>query len=291
MAQRPPLLRRVAAALPGLALLLIFPAWPGNGAPSCGVDTPCRIATGEYRIRVPEGWNERTPLGAIVFLHGWRGSARTELRNPAWTQLANQLNVAVVLPEGKDGTWSYPGAPDALRDDFAFFEDLVSDLTRRFPIRREHLMAAGFSIGGSMVWNLACHRGELFSGYAPVAGAFWEPVPESCPSPVPDLYHVHGTEDRTVPLTGRPIGERWHQSTVADSLAVWQRKAGLPVVFPKTAPAQGLGCQRQETGDAVLEVCLHAGGHSLRAAWIARAWRALVHDLQQDRQNDTQDAP
>jgi polyhydroxybutyrate depolymerase len=251
----------------------------------CGIEIPCEIENGEYRIRFPANWDGKTPLGAIVFLHGWRGTAQGEMRNAAWTRLADRLNVAFVAPQGAGKTWSYPGAPRAFRDEFAFFDALIADLATRFPLRANRMMATGFSMGGSMVWNLACYRGDLFAGFAPIAGAFWDPIPDSCPSPAPVLFHVHGTADRTVPLQGRPIGERWRQSDVADSLAVWQAQAGLPRAFPASAPDTGLNCQRQErpsqSGPAapLLEVCLHSGGHSVRAEWVERAWRALGRHL------------
>ncbi|MBL6430797.1 MAG: polyhydroxybutyrate depolymerase [Alphaproteobacteria bacterium] len=279
----------VASALPVyLALsLAVFAAPPGKCRSGGRMRhrAPCRIETGEYRIRFPADWDGKTPLGAIVFLHGWRGTAAGEMRNAAWARQADRLNVAFVAPQGSGKTWSYPGAPRALRNDFAFFDALIGDLTTRFPLRADRMMATGFSMGGSMVWNLACYRGGLFAGFAPIAGAFWDPIPKDCPSPAPVLFHVHGTADRTVPLEGRPIGERWRQSDVADSLAVWQAQAGLPQVFPAAAPDSGLTCQRQQaptrSGPAasLLEVCLHSGGHSVRAEWVERAWRALGDHL------------
>lgn len=273
-----------ALAIALAALALLSPAATGAGIGSgadCGTGIPCRIEGGEYRIRLPRDWDGKTRLGAIVFLHGWRGSAEAEMRNPAWERLADRLGVAFVAPQGEGGTWSYPGAPRQLRDEFAFFETLVDDLTTRFALRRDRLMVTGFSMGGSMVWNIACHRGDLFAGYAPIAGAFWDPVPQTCRSSVPALFHVHGTSDRTVPLEGRPIGDAWRQSDVAKSLAVWQDKAGLPHDFPQAAPAEGLACQRQEarSGSGLLEVCLHKGGHAVRAEWVERAWRALGNRL------------
>jgi polyhydroxybutyrate depolymerase len=278
-----------AAAL--LSLLLAAPVVAGQpahavsaGAATCGADTPCVIDGGQYRIRFPDGWDGRTRLGAIVFLHGWNGSAEAEMKNRAWAALANRLNVAFIAPQGAGNTWSYPGSPSSFRDEFAFFDTLVGDLVTRFPIRRDRLMAAGFSMGASMVWNLACRRGDLFAGYAPVAGAFWDPVPQTCPSQPPILFHVHGTTDRTVPLQGRSIDDQWRQSDVAESLAVWQRQMGVPVIFPeRKADSPALVCQRQESPDpksaAMLDVCLHDGGHSVRAEWIARAWVQLAARL------------
>ncbi|MBA5775903.1 polyhydroxybutyrate depolymerase [Stappia sp. F7233] len=259
------------------AMAALLAASPMAAAPAsaCGPDTPCQIEGGDYRIRFPSAWDGKTPIGAIVFVHGWRGSAAGEMRNRGWAKLADELNVAFIAANGEGGGWSYPGSPRRNRDEFAYFEALIKDATTRFPIRRDRMMASGFSIGGSMVWNIACYRSELFAGYAPIAGAFWDPIPDTCPSPTPILFHVHGTSDRTVPLAGRPIGALWHQGDVAQGLAVWQKTEGLPVVFPKLDHDNNFSCQRQRTGDGLLEVCLHPGGHSVRAEWVKRAWREL----------------
>lgn len=246
----------------------------------CGVETACRVAGGEYRIRFPRNWDGTTPVPAIVFLHGWRGSAEAEMRNAAWATLSDRLGVAFVAPQGEGGTWSFPGSPSAHRDEFRWFDALVADMTDRFPLRADRLMVAGFSMGGSMVWSLACRRGELFAGFAPVAGAFWDPIPDDCPSPAPVLLHVHGRTDRTVPLEGRSIGDGWRQSDVGESLAVFQRSMGVAETFPDRTPGKGFTCQSQESpkpdDPALLRVCLHDGGHSVRAEWIADAFETLA---------------
>ena len=43
---------------------------------------------------------------------------------------------------------------------------------------------------------------------APVAGAYWEPLPETCPSGPMSLRHVHGLADPTVPMKGRSFQQR-----------------------------------------------------------------------------------
>ncbi len=199
--------RRIALFM-ALAVLLPGLATGVQTAAACGPQDACAIEGGDYRIRFPTSWDGKTPIGAIVFAHGWKGSAAAEMRNRSWAKLADELNVAFIAADGENGGWSYPGSPMQYRDEFAYFENLVSDITTRFPIRRDQLMASGFSLGGSMVWNLACYRSPLFAGYAPIAGAFWDPIPQHCPTPTPTLFHVHGMSDRTVPLGGRPIGSR-----------------------------------------------------------------------------------
>lgn len=71
-----------------------------------------------------------------------------------------------------------------------------------------------------MVWYLACHRPARFAAFAPIAGAFWEPLPERCTGPRPKLIHVHGTSDATVPLAGRTLRSGYRQGDVFRSLAI-----------------------------------------------------------------------
>jgi len=64
------------------------------------------------------------------------------------------------------------------------------------------LFASGFSICGSMVWELACQAG-LFSAHVPVGGNFWEPIPEQCPGGPSHFQHIHELADATFPSEGR----------------------------------------------------------------------------------------
>ena len=76
-------------------------------------------------------------------------------------------------------------------------------------VDRSRVLLAGFSRGGSMVWDVACHAPVTARAYAPVAGAFWEPLPASCQGGA-DLFQTHGWADRVIPLEGRSVaGGRW----------------------------------------------------------------------------------
>ena len=35
-------------------------------------------------------------------------------------------------------------------------------------------------------------RGQAFAAYAPIAGAFWLPMPANCPGGPVNLSHIHG---------------------------------------------------------------------------------------------------
>ena len=250
--------------------LLVFLMLLPQAIFACGQSSDCQIEGGTYRIALPDGDG---PFGAVIFYHGWQGTAQGVMRNRSILSEANKLGVAVIAPQGINKTWSYPGSPDSSRDEFAFTDALLADIADHFPIDMDKIMVSGFSMGGSMAWNVACYRGENIAGFAPIAGAYWDPVPTVCPSPMPVMIHVHGKADTTVPISGRPIGI-YRQSDVYESLAQWEEQGACKL--PNTARRDGaLVCQRVTCSSGVLELCLHEGGHSIRTEWVVRAWKEL----------------
>lgn len=260
------------------AALSAFAAGAAAAAdPACGGETACEIDGGEYYIHLPAKPAGAEPLGAVFYLHGHRGKAVNAIRNGSFQKLADDLGVAFVAVQGVDGTWSFPTAPRNLRDEYAFFDGVLKDLSDRFGVDRSRTLLSGFSSGGFMTWYMACEDAGRFAGYAPIAGAFWKPLPADCPSEPPYLFHVHGTADKVVPLAGRPLGGgRWHQGDVFKSFDVWLRQTGLADQDPATSSAGNLRCERWLPQGGLLELCLHDGGHDVRAAWLKRAWFELA---------------
>ena len=263
-------LRRMTATLISAIALVA-----ASGAQACGRDTDCVIGDRTYRIALPEGHDGATPIGAIVFAHGYRGTANGVMRNKALTALATDLGVAFIAAQAAGPDWQIPGGPSHHSregiDELAYFDALIEDVTQRFAIDPANLVASGFSSGAMLVWNLACYRGASFNGFVPMSGTFWEPVPETCPTGPVNLVHYHGTEDSMVPLAGRPI-EDAHQGNVSEAIEMLARTGGYRPVGSGEIP--GLQCSRQVTGGGkLLELCLFAGKHRLKASHLARAWR------------------
>lgn len=254
-----------------LALLLGMAAGP---AAACGAGSDCLVAGGSYRIHLPAapGRSEKG-LPAIVFFHGWQSVPAEAMADPDLMALAERLGVAIIAPEGRGKTWSYPGSPGQHRDEFAFVDAVLRDAVPRFGLDSGRLLATGFSQGGSMVWWLACRMPERFALFAPVAGAFWEPLPASCAGPVPTLLHLHGLADTTVPMAGRRIRDRFKQADVRQSFAVLGGQCP-PLQREMQAGAELLACESAGpcAGSRELELCLHPGGHVFSADWVARAW-------------------
>lgn len=251
-------------------LLLTFPA----GAAACGADTDCALGDRTYRIHVPPGAEQP---GAIIFAHGFRGSAQGTMKNEGLRSLADRLGVALVAVKSLDDAWRIPGVPaDPSTDgaeEIAYFEALVPVLSEKHGIETDRMLMTGFSAGGMMTWQLACTRGDLFAGYAPISGTFWAPVPQTCPGAPVHLFHTHGISDRMVPMKGRPIGPT-RQGDVQIAVDMLREEGAYDQ--REQFSDEELSCTREiNRSGHVLELCLHDGGHVLRARFVERAWRRL----------------
>ncbi len=257
----------------GWILALIVAAFAPSAA-ACGIETDCQLGDRTYRVQLPEGV-ERP--GAIVFAHGYRGSANGTMRNKNLRALADRLGVALVGVKSYAEDWRIPGVPSAPATDgqveLDYFDALVPTLAERHGIDTDRMLFTGFSAGGMMVWQLACERGDMFAGFAPIAGTFWAPVPDACPSGPVHMLHTHGTTDTIVPLQGRAIATT-RQGSVPAALEM-MRNFGYEGA--ERFEAEGLACERAEHDvGKVMEFCTHGGGHSMKVGYIERAWKRLV---------------
>ncbi|MGE0416301.1 MAG: PHB depolymerase family esterase [Acetobacteraceae bacterium] len=233
---------------------------------------------GAYLAVPPPGWNRQSPLGVLMFLHGYRGSAAGITADDAVAPVAAGAGLLLVAPEGRDGTWSHTGSPAHLRDDLAFLHAVATDLRRRFPVDESRVIAAGFSQGASMVWELACHDAAGFTAFLTFSGGFWEPLPDTCPSGPVVLRHVHGRADAVVPLAGRMIRQRFRQGDIFAGMALWRRMDECPDRPDRVTTEQRMLCSEWTTcHSGRLELCLHPGGHEMEAQWLAEglAWAGV----------------
>ena len=256
-------------------LFLAMLALP-NIAAACGPDTNCEIGDRYYRIAMPEGHDGVTPVGAIVFAHGYRGSARGAMNNANLRRMVSDMGLALIAVKSAGPDWDIPGVPDKMDStgvaEMAYFDAVISDATTRFAVDPARLMMSGFSAGGMVTWELACNRPDLFAGFAPVAGTFWQKPPEDCAGPA-NVVHIHGTEDRTVPLAGRRIADT-KQGDVMEVLDMYRGFGGY--TGAELASTDRLSCMRSANGAGqVLEFCTFEGGHSFSRTFLSYAWERL----------------
>lgn len=259
----------------GILIVFFILSWVG-GALACGPDTDCRIGDRHYRIALPEGQGEG-PVGAIIYAHGYRGSAAAVMRNANLRRMVSDMGLALIALKSADDDWVIPSSPSHMEADgsaeYRYVEAVIEDAADRFSLDTARLMAAGFSAGGMMVWNLACTMPERFAGFAAIAGTFWKGPPDRCETPAASLVHIHGRGDPTVPLDGRPIRETW-QGKVSESMDMYERLGGFSPAG--THSFEDLDCQsRRNPRGEILDLCLHPGGHSFRSSYVKFAWERL----------------
>lgn len=275
--------RSCRVALAGLALFLVALLGGPNAAQpasdrsaasgGCQGTDPCPVTGGRYYVRAPEAWDGAAALPVIVWFHGWQDVGERHVRPGSTADDWTGAGWLFVAADGREKTWSHQGSPSQVRDEMAYIAAVMADVEARYPVDGTRVLAAGFSQGGSMVWDLACRLGAPFTHFAPVSGAFWEPMPADCSAGPAAIRHVHGKADTVVPLAGRPIGERWHQADVFDGLALWRDANGC-AAGPDRAErlADLLDCRRWESCSSgrPLALCLHDGGHRVPDGWPAR---------------------
>lgn len=258
----------ILMALCGLAGAMTLPVH------ACGPNTDCAVGERTYRVRMPADHDGIQPVGAIMFMHGWRGSAAGVMLNESLGNTVSDMGLALIAPMASTKEdWTIPGAPIQGDDEIEYIRRVLEDVTARFPIDPDRVMATGFSSGGMMVWNVACALGEKFVGFAPISGTFWAPLPERCTSAPAHVLHVHGTTDKMVPLHGRPI-KQTHQGDVYEAIKMY----GNSGEFGPTESYEvlDLTCERRRNvAGKVLELCLHSDGHMFREKYVVRAWREL----------------
>lgn len=123
-----------------------------------------------YWLYTPENPTENMPL--IVYLHGANG--RGEDLNlvvadedfPKYLQSGElgDVRAYVLIPQLPADLRSWSDISDSL---YSLIRKIISDLS----IDTENISLAGFSMGGTAVWELAAEYPDLFARIAPLAGS------------------------------------------------------------------------------------------------------------------------
>ena len=244
-------------------------------ATACDATSDCIVAQGTYRISLPASTGK--PIGAIVFAHGYQGSAKGTMKNKSLLKMAADRGVALIALDAGADDWNIPNAPGEStkpRDEMAYLDAVMADAEAQFNVDPARVVITGFSAGGMFVWNVICERGDKYAGYIPYSGTFWKGPPASCPALAQNVIHIHGTADTTVPMTGRAIADT-RQGNLAEVMAMYSRDKGF-------APGAGysmadLTCSHSvSAADKRLDLCVFDGQHSFTSERLAAAYDVLM---------------
>ena len=274
------LLRLVQAVM--AVLTLSFHALPAL-ANCLDQDGPCKIDTGLYDIRRPEGAVGLVP--AVMFLHGYGSNGAEAFRNTEMVNAILARGYALIAPWGRDELgndgkdWSFHPAYHEARDETVFLRAVLDDATLKYGIDREKVLMAGFSIGGSMTAYAACEDPTLATAYAPISGNFWRPYPIGCAGPV-KMLHTHGWTDTTIPLEGRFLGaadgaaSMVAQGDAFHAMEIWRGVNGCNKMAADAFAIDGNFWHRRWKRCApgtALEFVIWPGSHAIPHGWADMA--------------------
>lgn len=261
------------------AAVLALALW--SGAVDAQPCDPCVLPDGGYRAVIPPGWDPGTRLKLLIFLHGWQNSAADILADADVTGPAAKAGYLLVAPDGIGKRWSFRGNPTGGRDDIGFVHRVLEDVRRRWPIDPRFVVAGGFSIGASLVWDLACHDAAGFTAFLPLSGGFWAPLPALCTAGPVNLRQSHGRTDTIFPLAGRAVGQRMLQGNIIDGFSRWREVNNCPAQPSRHFHDGDLDCDDWVGcgSGLALQLCLHPGGHMIEAHHIAAGlrWADRLH--------------
>ncbi len=129
----------------------------------------------------------------LLFLHGATQNGAGMLRRVG--AAAEQLGVAVLAPDSRNGTW------DAIRGDFgddvAFLNRALDSVFDRLPVDPARIAVGGFSDGASYGLSLGLANGDLFPKVVACSPGFIIQAPAHGR---PRLFFSHGKSDQILPI-------------------------------------------------------------------------------------------
>ncbi|MEM8790300.1 MAG: hypothetical protein AAGE80_01685 [Pseudomonadota bacterium] len=257
-----------------LAFSLILFTLPAH---ACGGSERCEVEGGYYLASPPPDWDGTSALPVVVFYHGWNASPEGMFRNKAMVNAVHRRGAMFVAPYARTGFWRQIGSERAEggRDELAYARTVLADLKARWPVDERKVLASGFSRGASMVWNLACYGGDLFTGYAPIAGGFWNSNPADCPTGPVNLRHIHGEADRVVAFDEVGI---YNSMPIPEGMAILRRLNGCDAEPDGRSARKRYDCQDWGSCSSgkTLSLCLHPKGHSIPAEWVAEGYDWMI---------------
>jgi polyhydroxybutyrate depolymerase len=164
----------------------------------------------------------------LVAYHGYDETAEGVRNASHMNTIADKNGFIVVYPQASESPSSWNAGvgaygPTADTDDVQFTRDLLSYIEKNYCVDTQRVYLAGFSLGGGMVYRLACGLSDRITAIATAAGAYY-PFPEECQPKRPmAVMEIHGQADPYAPYDGNP--DRL-MASVQDYLNGWLERDG-----------------------------------------------------------------
>jgi polyhydroxybutyrate depolymerase len=199
---------------------------PGNYTRSVKIGSWGR----SYYLHIPSNISSLRPAPVVFAFHGNTMTNSDMEAYTGFTTIANQYGFLIIYPQGVFSSWNAGGccggAMDENIDETAFVRWILSDLETLAPIDPKRIYATGFSLGGMLVYRLACEMSDTFAAIAPVSGRlYYNPCQPQQPVSV---IHIHGLSDPVVPYveSGIPDVSGFIPPPIEQGIATWAQLDG-----------------------------------------------------------------
>ena len=138
-----------------------------------GVFSDEEVSVGEqtrkYRLIVPKTVDLDKPAPLVVAFHGMLIDSKDVM--PKYTKLdetAADNKFLLAFPNAVKGSWGL--APDKIKDDLAFFDKLVADVSGRYKVDANRVYVLGMSNGGYFAHLIGKERSKTVAAVASHSG-------------------------------------------------------------------------------------------------------------------------
>lgn len=226
-----------------------------------------------YNIYIPRSYNGDNTYPIVLNFHGTGGNGPEFLIQSNLTAVADTAGFLIVSPTATDkmgGNWNWYKPEITGVDDPAFISTLLDTLIKKYCIDTNRIYCTGQSRGGLFCYALACKLSDRITAIAPLAGTMFTIDMESCaPSHPMPIFHVHGTNDETVPLTGKDfrflpvpmVLDFWCNKNRTDRKSILSTFTKLNLCDNDSTEI--IVCDSDEDGATVKFLKIYNGGHSI----------------------------
>ena len=228
---------------------------------------------------IPDALPASAPL--VVVMHGCTQNARAYAEESGWMALADQLQMALVLPEQVKTNnqnlcfnWFEPG--DITRDqgEAQSIKAMIDSVKADHSIDQSRIFVTGLSAGGAMTSVMLATYPDVFAGGAIVAG-----LPYGCARNLSDaLQCMNNGRPGIGPLVGLPVAQPGDLSTggptglPGGSFVNVSLPPGFCLFFPWLCPPSGGNTFTPDRwGDLVRHASSHTGPFPKVSIWHGSA--------------------
>lgn len=235
----------------------------------------CAAGQRNYLVHVPRNYDGRTPVPALLVLHGGGGSALFAVRSYGWPELSERTGCLLVFPEAtaedparaasvreNPRIWNDGSSRSAVarrdEDDIGYLAAILDDLQGDLALDRDRVFMTGFSNGASMTLRAGIELADRLAAIAPVSGHLCLDDPR--PARPLSMFYIIGLADPLNPFAGGHVRTPWgsprQKPPIMDSIATWVRLIGASTQPEVLHDAHGVRTVRFGPGTTGCEVQL-----------------------------------